>query len=166
MTTPVETLPQAMPVEEAIAFLSATSASTEPTRRHHGYPVVDGPTVVGMVTRGDVLAWAVDPPSGTLGDIVATPVVTGVPDEPVGRLADRMALASVGRAPVVGPDGRLEGLVSRRDLLRARVLFRVGENERQRLLRPPLPRRRGPGRGRPEERDSERNSERKEAISW
>lgn len=41
--------------------------------RHHGYPVVDDHHgVVGMVTRGDVLNWATDPPSGTLGDVIAT----------------------------------------------------------------------------------------------
>ena len=53
--------------------------------------------------------------------------------------ADTMALAAVGRAPIVDSEGRLVGLVSRRDLLRARVHFRVAELERQRLLRPPLP---------------------------
>jgi CIC family chloride channel protein len=163
MTTSVETLPAAMQVREAVAFLSTTSATAEPGRRHHGYPVVDEDgAVVGIVTRGDVLAWALDPPSGRLADVVATPVVTGVPNEPLGRLADRMALAAVGRAPIVDSDGRLAGLVSRRDLLRGRVLFRVGELERQRLLRPPLPRRRGPARS----RVKEELSPGKERTSW
>ena len=140
MTPSVETLRATMSVAEAVAFLTATSATAEPGRRHHGYPVVDEDgAVVGIVTRGDVLAWAFDPPPGRLADVVATPVVTGVPDEPLGRLADRMALAAVGRAPIVDSEGRLVGLVSRRDLLRARVHFRVAELERQRLLRPPLP---------------------------
>jgi H+/Cl- antiporter ClcA len=142
MTTQVETLPATMGVGDAVAFLSEASAVADPARRHHGYPVVDDQqVVVGMVTRGDVLDWAHDPPASSLGDVVGTPVVTGSADEPVGRLADRMALASVGRAPVVSPDGRLQGLVSRRDLLRARVMFQAGESERQRLLRPGLRRR-------------------------
>ena len=142
MTTQIETLPATMGVREAVAFLSEASAVADPARRHHGYPVVDDQqVVVGMVTRGDVLDWAHDPPASSLGDVVGTPVVTGSADEPVGRLADRMALASVGRAPVVSPDGRLQGLVSRRDLLRARVMFQAGESERQRLLRPGLRRR-------------------------
>ncbi|HET9772694.1 MAG TPA: CBS domain-containing protein, partial [Acidimicrobiia bacterium] len=71
--------------------------------------------------------------------VVSTPVVTGTPGETVGRLADRMAVAGVGRAPVVDADGRLVGLVSRRDLLRARTLLRTGELQRERLRKPPLP---------------------------
>jgi chloride channel protein, CIC family len=171
MTSQVETLPGTMSVSDAMALLSATAAAAGALRPHHGYPVIDrNQAVVGMVTRGDVLAWAGDVPSGTLGDVVAAPVVTGIPDEPVGRLADRMAAASVGRAPIVGTDGRLLGLVSRRDLLRARVLSRAGEIERQRLLRPGRPRRRaadGDPQPTTEKPITEKPiTEEKEAISW
>jgi chloride channel protein, CIC family len=148
MTVEVECLPATMAVAEAVAHVRDTSARPDPTRRHQGYPVVDeAGVVVGMVTRGDALAWELDSGAAsggaadaTLAAVISAPAVTGRPDEPVGRLADRMAAAGVGRAPVVGPDGCLVGIVSRRDLLRARSRYLTGEVERQRLLVPRSPR--------------------------
>jgi CBS domain-containing protein len=59
----------------------------------------------------------------------------GYADELVGQLADRMAVADVGRVPIIErPSGRMVGLVARRDLLRVRTRVRVEEQHRSKML--------------------------------
>ena len=107
--------------------------------RHKSYPVIASDrTVVGMVSRGDVLAWLSDN-SGTdraarLGDMLVEEPLFGRPDELVGHLADRMAENGIGRVPVVDVAGRLVGLVARKDLLAARARRVAEERDRARLL--------------------------------
>lgn len=136
MVARVDTLPAAMPVDDAVAFFTDESGP-----RHKSYPVVDGAgRPVGMVARADVLRWTVSGwPRGTsLADAVSGgPLVLGHPDEMVGRLADRMAEADAGRVPVTRrEDGVLVGIVARKDLLRVRAKLRREEIDRARLLRP------------------------------
>ncbi len=62
--------------------------------------------------------------------------MTGYEDELVGPLADRMAVADVGRVPILRrSDDKLVGLVARRDLLRVRADVVRHEHEREVLLR-------------------------------
>ncbi|MGO4723883.1 MULTISPECIES: chloride channel protein [unclassified Inquilinus] len=137
MVAPVDTLPAAMTVQDTIAFF--TSDADRP--RHKSYPVVDAAgQVAGMVARADVLRWTVAgwPHGTTLGETLADgPLLAGHPDEMVGRLADRMAEADIGRVPVTRrEDGTLVGIVARKDLLRVRAKLRSEEIERAGLLRP------------------------------
>lgn len=133
MTATVETLPGTMPVKEAIAFFGRAGSV------HKGYPVVDaGGRVIGIMTRADALSWSDDP------DLAACPLaealsdaglVVGHPQDLVGHLADRMAESDTGRIPIVEPaTGKLLGLVSRRDLLRARAQGRLAERDRAAFL--------------------------------
>jgi chloride channel protein, CIC family len=136
MNERVDTLPASMTLREATELLTGRAAADDRTRWHQGYPVVAADAVVvGVLTRGDVVRWSgEDALAGEpLGDLVQPPVV-GHPEEPVGRLADRMATTDVGRAPVVDEDGKLIGIVSRRDLLRARSKQMADEVERARVL--------------------------------
>ncbi|WP_052121411.1 chloride channel protein [Inquilinus limosus] len=137
MVAKVDTLPAAMPVDDAVAFFTEEGAGP----RHKSYPVVDeAGRPVGMVARADVLRWTVSGwPRGTsLADAVSgAPLVTGHPDEMVGRVADRMAEADAGRVPVTRrEDGVLVGILARKDLLRVRARLWTEEIERARLLRP------------------------------
>jgi CBS domain-containing protein len=68
-----------------------------------------------------------------LSDSAGEPLL-GYADELVGQLADRMAAADFGRVPIVDGEGRLVGLVARRDLLRARARVRTEEKDRAKLL--------------------------------
>jgi chloride channel protein, CIC family len=129
MVREVDTLPAAMPVDEAIAFFSS-----EP-RRHKSYPLIDaGGQVAGMVARADVLRWRAESPHDeeTLFDRISDRSLNvGYPDEPVSHLADRMVLADIGRVPIVDRDTqRLVGLVSRKDLLRIRATAKSTEASR------------------------------------
>ncbi|MFL5737913.1 MAG: chloride channel protein [Actinomycetota bacterium] len=136
MNERVDTLPASMTLQEATALLTGRAAADDPSRWHQGYPVLtpEG-AVVGVLTRGDIVRWSTEegPSDESLADLVGEPVV-GYPDEPVGRLADRMAAADVGRTPIVDDDGKLIGIVSRRDLLRARSKRMSDEVERARVL--------------------------------
>ncbi len=133
MVSPADTLLASMKVDDAVAFFSGDA------HRHKSYPVVDeaGQTL-GMVSRADVLRWMREDrvTAPALKDAVAgQKVVTGYPDELVGRLVDRMVASDYGRVPVVDrTDGRLLGIVARKDLLRARAKMRTEESERTRFL--------------------------------
>ena len=129
MVRDVDTLPAAMPIDEAVSFFSGE------TRRHKSYPLIDsGGQVAGMVARADVLRWRAESPHGgeSLFDRVSDRSLTvGYPDEPVSHLADRMVVADIGRVPIVERDTqRLVGLVSRKDLLRIRATAKSTETSR------------------------------------
>jgi CIC family chloride channel protein len=136
MARPVHTLAASIPVAEAVAFFMAA----EGPRRHKGYPVVDAKDhLIGMVSRADVLRWmreGVDEAT-TLADVLADEeIFSAYADDLVGDLADRMAVADIGRVPVLDRTTKgIVGLVARRDLLRVRARVIREERERRRILR-------------------------------
>jgi H+/Cl- antiporter ClcA len=139
MAKPVDTLAGDMLVNDVVAFFTAPEAT-----RHKSYPVLDeNGTLSGMVARADVLRWTVSGwAAGTrLRDALGEQeVVTGYEDDLVGALADQMAIADVGRVPILRrSDNKLVGLVARRDLLRVRADVVRHEREREVLLRVRLP---------------------------
>jgi CIC family chloride channel protein len=136
MAQPVYHLPASMAIADTIAFFTAPDAP----RRHKSYPVIDGDMqVAAMVTRTDALRWTVTgwPADKSLGEQFADQkLLVAYEDEMVGSLADRMAAADVGRVPILRrADGRLVGLVARRDLLRVRANVIRHEREREILIR-------------------------------
>ena len=111
-------------------------------RRISGMPVVDSDLqVLGVVSETDILAkegseprgggflqWLVDPgdpwitarfDAVTVGEAMSTPAQTITPDRPIAEAATIMLDEGVNRLPVVDTDGKLVGLVSRGDLVRA-----------------------------------------------
>lgn len=113
-------------------------------RRISGVPVVDEDgAVVGVVSEGDILfkergpaerrgmlAWLADPhgpeaqaklEAQTAAEAMTAPARTISPWRPVSAAAAEMLDASVNRLPVVDDGGRLVGIVSRADLVRAFV---------------------------------------------
>ncbi|HEY4342781.1 MAG TPA: chloride channel protein [Parvibaculum sp.] len=135
MVKDVDTLPAAMPVAEAVAFF------TSDERRHKSYPVIDGKgCIVGMATRSDVLRWRTEnrDDDSTLYDVASDISLTvSYPDEILGRLADIMVTADVGRIPIVERNSmRLIGLVARKDLLRIRAVTNAEEQDRASFFGP------------------------------
>lgn len=69
----------------------------------------------------------------TAADVMTTPVITIGPDEPASAAARKLAVEGVRRLFVVDADGRLVGVLSRRDLLK--VFLRGDEELRRTIIR-------------------------------
>ncbi|MCI3278211.1 CBS domain-containing protein [Streptomyces cylindrosporus] len=115
-------------------------------RKVSAVPVVDGGNrVVGVVSEADLLPKEEfrdsDPDrytqlrrlsdlakagSVTAGELMTSPALTVPADATLAQAAREMARARVKRLPVVDADGRLEGIVSRADLLK--VFLREDED--------------------------------------
>ncbi|NIW24183.1 MAG: CBS domain-containing protein [Gammaproteobacteria bacterium] len=85
--------------------------------------VSDTEELVGILTERDCIATAssagyYDQLGGPASDFMSTPVETVAPDENLVNVAIRMTDSPYRRFPVL-EDGRLVGLISRRDVLRA-----------------------------------------------
>ncbi len=135
MTTQVVTIPATMTIREVRRqFFSPLSEFT-----HQGYPVVDAEgRLVGMISRSDLANLSL--PDGedesTLEDLIGRKLVVAFPEEPLRVVTNRMIAAHVGRVPVVSPEhpDRLIGLVTRSDLLKARMHMLDEDERRERVL--------------------------------
>jgi len=113
-----------------------------------GLPVIDDDgTLLGIVTEADLVtreaygpdrrrplglivdylrdrdpAWVRKASATTAADLMTRVVTTASPDDEVRVTARRMLESGRKRLPVVGSDGRLVGIVSRRDVLAAGAL--------------------------------------------
>ena len=137
MTTNVITAGSDATLKEAALLLAENGIS--------GLPVVDDEgTVVGVFSEADVLAketatesdhqgiaqWLFGPrdpwletrlAARTVGEVMSSPALTIDADRPVVEAATRMLEDGINRLPVVDAHGKLVGLVSRGDLVRAFV---------------------------------------------
>ena len=129
MVRKVDTLPETMRLDDAIAFFS----TDEP--RHKSYPI-ENETSGSSVWRvsADILRWRREEQilEETLSDRLSDEdLIVGYANETVARLADRMATESVGRVAIVERGTmRLVGLVSRKDILHIRGAARTAEEAR------------------------------------
>ncbi|PWU23290.1 MAG: hypothetical protein C5B48_08835 [Candidatus Rokuibacteriota bacterium] len=134
MTREVQTVSPEATLKEVAARLSELGIS--------GLPVVDGDRVVGVVSEADVVAkerGEVSNRSGrfglgsrrsrsqsklearTAGEAMTSPALTISADRPFAEAAARMLDEDVNRLPVLDPEDRLVGIVTRADLVRAFV---------------------------------------------
>ena len=135
MTTPVHTLRADDTVGDTVTFFTAPDIPP----RHKSYPVVDRDgRLAGVISRADALQWLLEeaPTDVRLSEqLSGQDVVVGYDDEPVGRLADRMASSGKGRIPIVSrKTGLLIGLVARRDVLGVRTHMMRHEREREAFI--------------------------------
>lgn len=128
MTPRPDVLPEAMTVAQAIVYFAQEA-------RHRSLPVVDeAGRLVALISRSDALAWrqGAGDPDATLGETLsdrAQPVAH--PDTLCSAVADLIVQSGVGRLPVVRRgDGIVVGILTRQDLLRARLDQRQQETER------------------------------------
>jgi CBS domain-containing protein len=132
MTTEVVTVDRITPYKEIARLLAEHKISAVPV-------LTMGRHVAGVVSEADLLAaedqdarksrtgrvdhlpWprgqGKQHPPLTAEHLMTSPAVTIHPDAPIPRAASLMHARHVKRLPVVDPDGKLLGIVSRRDLL-------------------------------------------------
>jgi CBS domain-containing protein len=133
MTTDVVTVDRITPYKEIAGLLAGHRISAVPV-------LVMGRHVAGVVSEDDLLTardtaarraqagktghlpWTRHQgnqhPKLTAGEIMSSPAITIHPDAPIPRAARLLHDRHIKRLPVVDPDGKLIGIVSRRDLLR------------------------------------------------
>ncbi len=111
MTTDLLTLDVDTPMGEAIEALAAKHVS--------GAPVVRNGELVGIISELEMFDVLFDTSlrSAPVWEFMTRDVITIEHTEPLGRIAHLFALYRVRRIPVL-QQGKLVGLVSRRDLLR------------------------------------------------
>lgn len=111
MTCPVVAVRPGVAVEEIVRQLVG--------RRIGAVPVVDAALrVLGVVAEADVLTVG-RPRRAVARDVMSAPALTITADTSVGVARALLATHRVGRLPVVDHQGRLVGIVCRRDLLAA-----------------------------------------------
>jgi tRNA nucleotidyltransferase (CCA-adding enzyme) len=110
MSTPVKTVPTHFTMEEAGRIMLRYG--------HTGMPVVEGQTMVGVISRRDVdKANLHNLGHAPVKGFMTTNILRTAPDTPVGEVQKIMVDNDIGRLPVVDK-GRLVGIVSRTDILR------------------------------------------------
>jgi len=103
------------------------------------YPVVTADRVlIGVVTRRELSQLAAEG-TGDLNGVMRKDTVVARADEPLRAVVYRMAETGITRMPVIENGGKLAGIISLEDLLRARVRDLEEERRRERLLRIHLP---------------------------
>jgi CBS domain-containing protein len=136
MTTDVLTVRADASLKDAAALMAARGIS--------GVPVVDaGGQVVGVLSEGDILFKETGPAekasflarwlppqdpqleaklaARTAGEAMSAPATTIAPNRPLAEAAKTMIDQGIKRLPVVDVDGKLVGIVTRADLVRAFV---------------------------------------------
>jgi H+/Cl- antiporter ClcA len=129
----------ALPSEATVEDLRSTLVRDGSNRGQFLFPVVDTERrLKGVVTRKKIRELMDSAPGNTrVPDVLRDPIVAG-PDEPLRIVVSRMAETGLTRMPVVD-DGRLVGMVSLNDLLKARVRNLNEERHRQQVLELRLP---------------------------
>jgi Zn-dependent protease/CBS domain-containing protein len=94
------------------------------TEHHVGYPVLRNDELVGMVTLDDSASvQEVEREAMLVEDVMSTDVMSVSPDAEAITAFEQMQQHGFGRLPVVDDTGRLVGLISRTDLMRAVTLI-------------------------------------------
>ncbi len=108
-------------------------------RRISGLPVVEGETMVGIVSVEDVIRWLEQGSrDATVRDWMTTRIYTVGSDEPAVQAINRFGSYKVGRLPVVNREGRLVGIVTPGDVIDQVLrildaLYREEESQRPRV---------------------------------
>lgn len=141
MRREVVTVEPAMPIRQVVELMLG--------KTYRALPVVDGGRLVGIVTNSDLvqrgglevrldLLQSLERPEvqealerlsalgRTAGEAMTRGPVTVTPETTLPEAAETMARRRLKRLPVVDPEGRLVGLVSRLDLLRAAAAGSAG----------------------------------------
>lgn len=119
MTTGLITVTEQTPVREAIDILAENKIT--------GLPVIDGDNrLVGIISEKDILIMAYHKITHTcdevvnsrkVSDVMTSEVISFRPDDNLADICQVIMSNPFRRVPVVDDDGRLVGLVSRKDII-------------------------------------------------
>lgn len=117
MSSPVTTVPPAMPVGQVVDMMYAS--------KHLGFPVVERDTLIGIITLADLNRTSpIDRDAMQVRDIMTRDVIVLPPDAPVIDALRIMSSHDIGRIPVV-QDGKIHGIVTRTDILKVTELRQI-----------------------------------------
>jgi len=117
MSSPVTTVPPAMPVSQVVDMMYAS--------KHLGFPVVERDTLIGIITLADLNRTSpIDRDAMQVRDIMTRDVIVLPPDAPVIDALRIMSSHDIGRIPVV-QDGKIHGIVTRTDILKVTELRQI-----------------------------------------
>jgi Zn-dependent protease len=117
MTADVHTLDVGTTVAQAIDTMFRL--------KHLGYPVMESGKMAGIVTLNDVSRVPVEArPTTVVRDIMTRSVITLKPDDDAFTALQKLSTNKIGRL-VVMDGGRIAGIVSRTDMLKALELYEV-----------------------------------------
>jgi H+/Cl- antiporter ClcA/CBS domain-containing protein len=128
----------ALPAEASLGDARAAVANAPGARGQRLFPALDlRGALVGVVTRRDLDGASGD---GPLGGVIRGVTITARPDEPLRVVVHRMAETGLTCLPVIDEKGgrsghdSLVGLVTLKDMLKARVRHLEEERRRERVL--------------------------------
>jgi len=127
----------ALPADASVSELAQALHDSRSRRRQSLYPVVDRDRkLVGVVPRHQLHELIQSADGSRLADVVNSNPQVALADEPLRLTVFRMAETGFTRFPVVEKDGsgRLVGMVSLDDLLKARAQMLDAERRRERVL--------------------------------
>ena len=113
MTRDVQTIRPDQTAQEAAAFMLSADAGS--------IPVIDGDTLIGMITDRDIAVRGVangHGPDTPVRDLMSSGIISVNIDDDLGSVASKMSDAQVRRLPVIDQQQRLCGIVSLGDLSR------------------------------------------------
>ncbi|MFD9960003.1 HPP family protein [Amycolatopsis sp. NPDC058986] len=113
MSTPVTCVTPDAPVTEAAVVLTSRGIAA--------MPVLENGILAGLVSETDLMTEDAAKPGALVADLMTRDVVTVAPDTRVAELPERLLRNGVRSMPVVSDEGRVLGIVARRDVARALV---------------------------------------------
>ncbi len=116
MSAPVVSLTPQSTAEDVIALIRKTG--------HNGFPIVTDDLLVGMVTSADLIH---DKESATMKEVMTHHPLTAEPDDDIVSVAGVMAFNHIHHLPITD-EGRLVGIVTSTDMLRASIENIISEN--------------------------------------
>jgi len=119
MTRDPVTMDPDITVDEALEFVMS--------KKHMGYPVVEGDEMIGIVTFHDL---SDAERTRNVREVMTEDVVTVNEDDELISALEKLNSMNLGRLPVMG-DGRLRGIISRTDILRTLNLLRNKKMKRE-----------------------------------
>lgn len=128
MQVDVETIESDLTLDELLPILSDSP--------HRGFPVLDRGKLVGMLTQGDLSQMESHQGTVTVSQVMQTKTITVAPQASLSDVLYLLNRYQISRLPVV-EHGRLRGIITRTDIIRAEARELLGHSSRSLTLRSP-----------------------------